>query len=127
MTHATAPYAPDAHLGTRLARELLGVPDPYTHLTTARLWGGDRMGKLTGLVLELINEVDALDQDAETAHRTLAATVTAGRRHTDGPYADAVSARTHALRLEEACAARDRTATFLRRLIISYRTAATPA
>ncbi|MFI5808604.1 hypothetical protein [Streptomyces sp. NPDC051561] len=127
MTQPTTPYKPEAYLGTRLARELLGVPDPYTHLTTARLWGGDRMSKLTGLVQELITETDALDEDAETALRALTATVTTERRHLDGPYADPVAARTHALRLEEACTARDRTATFLRRLLISYRTATTPA
>lgn len=121
-----AHYAPAAWLGTRLASKALHTEEPYDCLSYACREGEERLRRLAGLVAGLVMEADWLDREAELRRRQLALVAGDNRRHTDRAYTDAATARTLALQLEEAATARDRTVTFLRRLLICYRAAAVP-
>ncbi|GHJ35448.1 hypothetical protein Sm713_10570 [Streptomyces sp. TS71-3] len=104
----------------------MNTGNPYTDLDYASREGEERLRRLSGLVAQMVFEVDWLDEEAEMQRRDLASIVTSSDRRTGRPYDEAPSARMAALRLEALCAYRDHSAKFLRRLLASYRDATAP-
>ncbi|MEV0112558.1 hypothetical protein AB0H77_04760 [Streptomyces sp. NPDC050844] len=122
-TSITTSYAPDAWLGTRLARELLGINDPHSHLEHAHEGVDDPLLKLAQVTSTTITELDWYDEEAERLRKELLRRAEHSSRHLDGPYRDGESARAMADRLAATCATREATTSFLRRLLLAYQAA----
>ncbi|MBC9718023.1 hypothetical protein H9Y04_36370 [Streptomyces sp. TRM66268-LWL] len=119
-TDATTPeYAPELWLGSRLARDFTGSPDPLDSLDAAHRHGGP-LAKFAQLIILTVRELDTLDADTEALRVQLAHRAAHGSRYSDGPFRDARAVHELAAELADHCARRTWTATQLRRLLAAF-------